>query len=363
MKDAAWSSGYGGEMEADQARAFEALSERFGNRFRWHERSEDDVVASILPLHTDDVLWASQIATRCALPIVPVGAGTLPDDDAEAMKNAVRIRFDLMSGTHLSKGDEEWIEAEPGATWLQLDNELGRYGRGLAVYPTSAPRATVGGWLATNGIGVGSFEYGRLYENVISATVVGRGGGLYELGSDELGRFFRPMKAGNVVVRARLGTRRAATDRVFAAAFEEVRSLAGAVGDLASSETPLWHLGFVSPAMAAARGLRPRYLLFGVFPGERDGEAWRGLRRRVLETHGGVELDPREALRVWGERFFPVAPSHPTPPAEREVVGVEDIALVLGGAESAAAIQGTISRSGETLLLSLDVGDEPVGPE
>jgi hypothetical protein len=55
MKEAAWFAGSGRKMEADQIRAFEALSEQFGGRFRWHERSEDDVVASILPLHGDEV--------------------------------------------------------------------------------------------------------------------------------------------------------------------------------------------------------------------------------------------------------------------------------------------------------------------
>ena len=360
MKEAAWFAGSGRKMEVDQARAFEAFSGRFGNRFRWHERSEDDVVASILPLHADDVRWASQIATRCALPIVPVGAGTAPDDGSGARRNAVQIRFDLMSGVSLSKDDEEWVDAEPGATWLQLDNDLGRRGRGLAVYPTSAPRATVGGWLATDGIGAGSFEFGRLYENVISATVVGRGGEMREIGSDELGRYFMPMKDGNVVVGARLRTRRAATDRVFAAAFERARGLAGAVGDLASSETPLWHLAFVSPAMAAARGLRPRFLLFGAYPGHRDGEGWWELRRRVLEARGGAELDIPEAWRVWGERFFPMAPSRPTPRAGRESVGVEDLPRILGGAGLADAIQGTVSHSGETLLLTLDAGGDTV---
>lgn len=360
MKEAAWFAGSGRKMEVDQVRAFEAFSGRFGNRFRWHERSEDDVVASILPLHADDVRWASQIATRCALPIVPVGAGTAPDDGSGARRNAVQIRFDLMSGVSLSKDDEEWVDAEPGATWLQLDNDLGRRGRGLAVYPTSAPRATVGGWLATDGIGIGSFEFGRLYENVISATVVGHGGEMREIGSDELGRYFMPMKAGNVVVGARLRTRRAATDRVFAAAFERARGLAGAVGDLASSETPLWHLAFVSPAMATARGLRPHFLLFGAYPAHRDGEGWWELRRWVLESRGGAELDVPEAWRVWGERFFPMAPSRPTPRAGRESVGVEDLPRILGGAGLADAIQGTVSRSGETLLLTLDAGGDTV---
>jgi hypothetical protein len=41
---------------------------------------------------------------------------------------------------------------------LELDDELRARGRGLAVYPTSAPRATVGGLVATDGLGVGSFE-------------------------------------------------------------------------------------------------------------------------------------------------------------------------------------------------------------
>jgi FAD/FMN-containing dehydrogenase len=362
MKEAAWFASSGRKMEADQVRAFEALSGRFGNRFRWHERSEDDVVASILPLHADDVRWASQIATRCALPIVPVGAGTAPDDGSGARRNAVQIRFDLMSGVSLSKDDEEWVDAEPGATWLQLDNELGRRGRGLAVYPTSAPRATVGGWLATDGIGVGSFEFGRLYENVISATVVGRGGEMREIGSDELGRYFMPMKAGNVVVGARLKTRRAATDRVFAAAFEKARDLAEAVGDLVASDAPLWHLAFVSPAMAAARGLRPHFLLFGVYPSHRDVEGWWELRRRVLEARGATELVVPETWRVWGERFFPVAPGQRTPDVAREFVPLADLPRVLEDANPTDALQGTVSRSGETLLLTLSAGVDTVGP-
>jgi FAD/FMN-containing dehydrogenase len=224
------------------------------------------------------------------------------------VEGSILVRFDLMRGMRLPEHEEPWVEAEPGATWLELDDNLRVRGRGLAVYPTSAPRATVGGWLATDGIGVGSFEYGRLYENVLSASVVERGGGLREIGGEELGYFFGPGRARGVVVGARLRTRRRGEDRVFAVAFEDARDLAGAVGDLVSSDAPLWHLAFVSPVMAAARGLRASFLLFGVYPNWKDEEAWWELRRRVIKTHGGTELDAREAGRVWGERFFPVAP-------------------------------------------------------
>ena len=135
--------------------------------------------------------------------------------------------------------------------------------------------------------------------------------------------------------------------------------MAGAVAALVASEAPLWHLAFVSPTMAAARGLRERYLLFGAYPSPRDTEAWWGLRRRVLSDHGGVELDGREAWRVWGERFFPVAPACPTPHAARRFVAVGGLAKELEGSQPKDALQGTVGRSGEVLLLRL--GDDEEG--
>jgi hypothetical protein len=50
----------------------------------------------------------------------------------------------------------------------------------------------------------------------------------------------------------------------------------------------------------------------------------------------------------------------PPPRAGRESVGVEDLPRILGGAGLADAIQGTVSHSGETLILTLG-GDETVG--
>jgi len=93
-------------------------------------------------------------AARYSMPLAAVGGGTSPEPVAEEGK--LLVRFDLMRGVRLPHGDRGWAEAEPGTPWLKLDEELRLRDMGLAVYPTSAPRATVGGWLATDGIGVGS---------------------------------------------------------------------------------------------------------------------------------------------------------------------------------------------------------------
>lgn len=352
--------------ETPHEEVLRALEPVFGDRItrapiRRGEQENGAPLATALPTRVEEVELLAKTAERFSVPLVVQGAGT--GREISTAEGSILVRFDLMRGVRLPEQEEPWVEAEPGASWLELDDNLSVRGLGLAVYPTSAPRATVGGWLATDGIGVGSFEYGRLYENVLSVSVIERGGGLREIGGEELEYFFGPGRARGVVVSARLRTRRRGEDRVFAAAFEDAREIAGAVGDLVSSDAPLWHLAFVSPVMAVARGLRASFLLFGVYPSRKDGEAWRELRRRVIKTHGGTELDIREAGRVWGERFFPVAPGHPTPEAAREFVPLADLPKTLNKASSVDALQGTVSRSGETLLLTLGAADGEEGLE
>ena len=147
--------------------ALEELREAFGGRLKTGPLPEN---ALVLPRTAGEVEFLARLARRFSLTLLAQGAGTGAGE--EAGEDTVLVRFDLMSATRLPDGNGPWIEAEPGATLLSLENNLGARGLGLAVYPTSAPRATVGGWLAGEGIGVGSFEYGPLHENVLSADVV-----------------------------------------------------------------------------------------------------------------------------------------------------------------------------------------------
>ena len=254
------------------------------------------------------------------------------------------------------------MEAEPGVSWLQLDDLLRVRGWGLAVYPTSAPLATVGGWLAMDGLGVGSFEYGWLRENVLWASVVLPGGELVEVAGEELRSFLGPGAAG-IIVGAKLRTRRAEADVPFGDAFGKAEELTGAVANIAEMGLPLWHLAFLNPGMAHARNLGENYLLFGAYPAERAGEIDGDLRNVVTSSRGHA-LSAAEAHRAWGERFFPVTPSA-LPPRfsvlSREVVSLAELPEKLSEVENRpgnAAVQGTVVRSGEVLLLSLEDHEE-----
>lgn len=329
-----------------------ALAEVFGDRLgRTHPRDE----VSVAPVGVEEVRRLVEIAGRYSVPLVPLGAGT---GNGPRREGGILVRFDLMRGLLLPEGNEPWVEADPGASWLQLDDELRTRGRGLAVYPTSAPRATVGGWLATDGLGVGSFEFGWLRENVLSASVVFAGGELREIQGGNLGSLFDPQGAGSIVVGARLRTRWADADAPFVAAFGDAAELVAAVEGVADSRPPLWHLAFLNPALARARRLDGEYLLFGAYPRERE-ERVAGPLRAVAEKHQGRVLDAAAAYRVWGERFFPVTPSAASvPEAVREVLLLSEIRDTLARIEGRgiASVQGSISRSGEVLLLSFEEG-------
>ena len=281
-----------------------------------------------------------------------LGAETTPGQ--RAREERVLVRFDLMRGLRLSDAEEPLAEAEPGALWLELDNDLRVRGRGLTVYPTSAPRATIGGWLALDGVGVGSFEYGRLSENVVSADVVMPGGTHRTVAGDELHRVVGGERG--IVVRATLRTRRAENDTPYALALAGREKLAGAVAGIFHQKVPLWHLAFLSPEMARLRGLEEDYLLFGAYPGGRRAEVEETLRDFAASA-GGRMLSPADGYRVWGERFFPIAPSRPTPVlSERTIIEVGEILEALKGHVN-EAVQGTVAGSGEVLLLALDPGE------
>jgi len=345
--------------------ALRTLRETFGDRIEAHlvRKEEPDAggaLASVLPVNADEVALLAEVAERYSIPLVALGAGTVSEPAAE--EGAIVVRFDLMRALRLPEHEEPWVEAEPGSSWLQLDDNLGVRGMGLAVYPTSAPRATVGGWLATDGLGVGSFEYGWLSENVLSASVVLADGERREVGGEELRSLIGPGGGPGIVVGARLRTRRADGDVPFAAAFGGADDLTGCVADMTRSGVPLWHLAFVNPTMARARKLGEDYLLFGAYPRERAPEVEPGLREAIA-PHRGHILPAAQAHRVWGERFFPVAPSHPTPsPAARELTSVEELSQTLGRQSfqpEHSALQGTVARSAEVLLLA--IGDPEEG--
>ena len=346
--------------------ALKTLEERFGSRFVQHtvgEAGAEERVASVFPQNAEEVETLTGLAARHSIPLVARGAGTAiyPGKPPRGLT----VRFDAMRQIRLPEGEEEnWVEVEPGVTWWALGERLRERGMGPRVYPTSAPRSTVGGWLAENGIGVGSYEYGWLLQNVLSVEAVLAGGerSIIE-GNEALRHFVGSRGSMGFVVKAWLTTRRASGDVPVAALFRDAEDLGKAVIDLDRGGVPLWHLGLLNAAMARARRFEIGPVLFGAYPTERA--PWvEGALQSVVESHRGEILPRKEAQRVWEQRFFPASHLGPIPRPGRALVRGARLAQTLMEIErrfAGVAIQGSVSRWGEVVLLAFDPAEGSKG--
>jgi len=340
--------------------ALRTIEESFGTRFVRHAVSEaesdaEKPFASVFPESAEEVEFLARLAAHHRIPLMARGAGTglYPGEAPRALV----VRFDEMRRIRIPERPEEgWVEAEPGATWMALELLLREGGMGPRVYPTSAPRATVGGWLSENGLGVGSYEYGWLLTNVLSVEAVMAGGERELIEGEDLRYFVGSRGSMGFLVKARLATRPAAGDVPVSATFRHLEGLAGAIVDLYLSGAPLWHLAFLNAAMAAARGLGEGPVLFGAYPEERAPRVEPALQK-AAESHGGHILPREEADRIWERRFFPTGPFGPTPTPGRAFVQAARLTPTLLELErklAGVAIQGTAARWGEVSLLAFD---------
>jgi FAD/FMN-containing dehydrogenase len=348
--------------------ALKTLEEMFGSRFVQHASGAaapdaKEAVASVFPHSVEEVESLTRLAARHSIPLVARGAGTAlyPGKPPRGLV----VRFDVMRQIRLPGREEEnWVEVEPGVTWWTLEERLRERGMGPTVYPTSAPISTVGGWLAENGLGVGSYEFGWLLQNVLSVEAVLAGGELSIIeGGEALRQLVGSRGSMGFVVRAWLTTRRASGDVPVAALFRDAGDLGNAVLDLDRGGAPLWHLGFLNAAMARARRFEVGPVLFGAYPKERAPWVEPALRS-VVESHRGDVLSREEAQRVWEQRFFPASPLGPIPRPGRAFVRVGRLAQTLLELErklAGVAIQGTVSRWGEVALLAFDPAEGSSG--
>src|SRR5215212_774469 len=340
--------------------ALKTIDESFGSRFVPHAVDEaephaEQPFASVFPESAEEVQSLMKLAARHSIPLMARGAGTALY--LGKVPRALVVRFDAMRRIQLPGEPEEgWVEVEPGVTWVVLGDRLREKGMGPRVYPTSAPRSTVGGWLAENGVGVGSYEYGWLLENVLSVEIVLAGGERDHIEGEALRHFVGSRGSMGFFVRARLATRRADGDVPVGAVFRDAEDLGNAVLDLYRGGTALWHLGFLNAAMARAGNLEEGHVLIGAYPGERASWVEPALQR-ASESHRGRVVTHEEAYRIWEHRFFPAEPVGPIPTPGRAFLQGARLPPTLVKLErklAGVAIQGTVSRMGEVSLLAFD---------
>lgn len=128
-----------------------------------------DVV--IIPKSTSEMEKVIEYSYINNIPVVPRGSstwgygGTIPTQGGLVISSVRLNKIEI---------DEDSMTARvgAGARYQILLTKLEDNGFTFPVYPSSAPSATLAGWLATGGLGIGSLKYGPVMDHVAELTVV-----------------------------------------------------------------------------------------------------------------------------------------------------------------------------------------------
>lgn len=141
-----------------------------------------DVV--VRPRTTDEAAEAMRYAVAHSLPVVPRAAATTALFNVVPLRGGMVLDLNELAGVIAVDEQRQIVTVGAGTRWLNLERALQPYGLALKSYPSSAVVATVGGWMSTQGHGLGSLKHGPLLKQVVRAQVVLPDGQIRQATSD-----------------------------------------------------------------------------------------------------------------------------------------------------------------------------------
>jgi Fe-S oxidoreductase/FAD/FMN-containing dehydrogenase len=166
-------------------------------------------LAVVKPVTAAEVAAVLGYCSRHRIAAVARGGGSSALFGAVPKRGGIVLDLlDLSQVVEIEK-DKEQVTVESGITWWELDKRLKKEGLTLKSYPSSARSATVGGWIASGGLGIGSLKYGPVACQVTRAEVALADGSLKEYKRGEgLEWFFESEGTLGIITKVCLEVRR-----------------------------------------------------------------------------------------------------------------------------------------------------------
>jgi Fe-S oxidoreductase/FAD/FMN-containing dehydrogenase len=199
------------------------------------------------------VRWAGQ--NRVAL--TPRGKATTGYGGVLPLKKGLTIDFYRMKSILKIDPAELTATVQAGVVFEKLDHEMKKTGLTLRAYPSSYPAATIGGWLAQGGAGIGSYEFGWFRESVISARIVTAGGEIRSLSGQELELVSEAGGVSGLISEVTLKVQPLAELTVLALGSPDGAALQTLIETIMQKHWPVWSLLFINPRMAEFRNIAP----------------------------------------------------------------------------------------------------------
>lgn len=139
------------------------------------------VPEAVVQAESDEgVLEVLRFASSTGTSVIPRGSGSSPFGGSMPVRGGIVLDVSRMNKVLGIDQGALTATVQTGVRWADLDHELGKKGLTLMTCPSSK-FSTVGGWVATGGVGMNSFSRGRLMANVLSLELATPGRGVVRL--------------------------------------------------------------------------------------------------------------------------------------------------------------------------------------
>lgn len=126
----------------------------------------------VRPSNAMDVSKVVKLAIKEQLPVVPRGNACWALGGAVPVMGGMLLDMTAMNDIHNTDEENLTVTVGPGITWAKLYDTMMKKGYLIGAYPSSAPAATIGGWINTGGVGIGSYKYGGVENQILSVEMV-----------------------------------------------------------------------------------------------------------------------------------------------------------------------------------------------
>jgi glycolate oxidase len=128
--------------------------------------------AVVRPGSAEQVAEVLRYVTRERIPVTPRAAASTAYYNTVPVRGGFVLDVNSLRGIVELDAARQSVRVLPATTWYELDDALRVKGFAVKSYPSSAVAATIGGWVSTQGHGMGSLKYGSLGDQLINLQVV-----------------------------------------------------------------------------------------------------------------------------------------------------------------------------------------------
>jgi len=272
-------------------------------------RSVPEIVAQ--PTTTEGVQAVLKLASSKGITVIPRGSGSSPFGGSVPVAGGIVVDMSRMDKILEVDEGSRTVSAQSGARWADIDHVLEMKGLALSTSPSSK-FSTVGGWLATGGMGLNSFSRGHVKESVAAIEIVTPDGTVTGLTPryEEFHAVFGSEGQLGVITAVKLSVREKVEKwKPHMVAFDTVESAFSFGYALANSDVHPVHIVYesLSKFTYINRLLGQNYFRAGdAILVNIEGDVSEAAFQAFMKTVGLKEEKEYLARYMWNERFFPM---------------------------------------------------------